>query len=436
MNDAVATFFVNQNTLAPIAAYCSNEECTWPVFDTLGVCSQCENIADMIDHGCRNESGDWRIEYGQQNDGNSSLYLNQSSCGWFFNITSEKPLLMSGYPANIPEESPLADNALIMRLLNLRDPFSNELYWNTTLRFPDVPAPITNFAIVAASDLEAVHQNKTPQAYNCVMRWCTKTISSSFSQGILNERVLSIFTNDTQIPDPLVVQWLENSYWDYEYTQNISITPPGQSETFAVTNLSAIASRFTMDNWAPSMLTHTNLSTLPLLRYLNDYPPGPSGHFAEMTNATTWISTRKIPDVMDDIAEAMTNALRNNKLYSQDVLGSGVPEIFVQVQWVWFAFPLGILVVTLIFLLITIWQTSGSYTLWKSSSLTVLTHGLSWDAKYAFREARSMRQIRARAKEVYVHLNLDKEAGTLDVNLEKESCGTWDEKFVVRYLNS
>ncbi|KIW05858.1 uncharacterized protein PV09_03061 [Verruconis gallopava] len=432
MDSAVSTFFVSHYTQKPISFYCPSDECTWPNFQTLGVCAQSEDISHLLDFGCREESGDWRSEYVQVISGTRPPNLNRTSCGWYFNMTSDQPMLMSGYT---PGETSLTDSALIMRTLNLRDPYNNNVYWNTTLMFPQIPAPISNFAIVASTDAESVFQNRTPQAYQVNMRWCIKTIAASFREGLLDEKVVSTFTNDTQIPDPLITKWLDNSYWDYTYTENITITPPDQGDTFVVLNNSALAARFVMDNWTPSFLTQTNISTLPFLRYMNDYAPSAFGMVSESTNATSWIASRKIPDVAQDMAEAMTNSVRNNGLSAETILGTGVPEIYVEVQWAWFAFPVILLVMTLFFLLSTIWQTAGSTSLWKSSSLTVLTHGLSWDAKYALRDLRTMRDIREKAAEMHVFLNKEKEGGTLDIHIEPASSGDWEKQFAARYLS-
>lgn len=433
---ALGTYFIGDHELelANTTFFCPSDECSWPRFETLGICSRCQDIADTLEFGCTNEPGEWRREHTQVLRG-SQLELNRTSCGWYFNMTEEHPMLMSGYSIS-ETQATMADDALVMRILNMRDPLTNDLYWNGTMRFPDITAPIANFAIVNSHNLAAVFQNRKPDAYNCVMQWCTRTIEASFSHGQLTERVLSTFTNDTQVSDPLNVSKIED-YWDYTFTQDVILEPPSAINTFSVSNNSALSSRFTMDNWAPSFLTQANDSDTQWLRYMNGFLPSDGGGRPGARNSgkAEWIARGYIPNAMEDMAYAMTTALRNNKKISEDILGTGAPQVFVEVRWGWLAFPIALLVLSITFLLVTIWQMSSHDRVWKSSSLTVLVHGLSWDAKYAFRDIKTMRGIRDKAAQLQVYLNPEKEGGTIDVDLQKdESYETWDRQFVSRYL--
>jgi hypothetical protein len=384
----------------------------------------------MLKFGCAREPGDWRQEYQDVIEGNQFLDLNRTPCGWFLNISDENPILMTGYSSD-GDNSRLKDVALIMRILNLRDVLTDALYWKGNLKFESISAPMSNFIIVASRDLPSLYRNETPKAHACVFEWCTRTIEASYSNGILSERTLSTWTNETKFSDPLTVTVEDGIATDYIYTQDIILTPPNQEDSFTVSNISAISTRFAMDNWAPSFLTYTNLSSSPILRYANT--PGLSS--CEPTNViTTWISTGRIAETLEQVAKAMSDALRANGLYAENVLGSGSPEIFVDVRWSWFAFPLCLLGLTTLFLFATMWQMSAHPRVWKSSSLTVLVHGLSWDAKIAFRGVKSMREIRERSSQLQVFLNQDKDGGTLDVKGDEETSISWEQKFVSQYV--
>lgn len=437
MDIAIGTYFIGDHELelANTNFFCPSNTCTWPKFTTLGVCSQCHDVADMLEFGCANDSGEWRREYRQVLSG-SQVDLNRTSCGWWFNMTSDSPMLMSGYSIN-KAYSAQADDALVMRILNMRDPLTNDLYWNGSMKFANVISPITNFALVNAHDRDAVRRHQRPDAYNCVMQWCTKTIEASFSGGVLTEKVLSKFTNDTETYDPFMVTLIDD-YWDYTISHDVIISPPYANETFSVSNNSALSSRFTMDNWAPSFLTQANNSDTQWLRYMNGYLPSDGGFQpgTRNTGKAQWIANGHIPDAMESIASAVTTVLRNNRRVSQDVLGTGPPQVYVSVRWGWLAFPMALLLLSLVLLLITMWQMSSHSRVWKSSSLTVLVHGLSWDARHEFRNVRTMQGIREKAAHMQVFLNPEKEGGTIDVELEKEYRGTWDQKFVSRYLSS
>lgn len=434
MDTAIQTFFHGMHNFEPAntSYYCPNNQCTWPDFETLGICSQCEDIAGELEFGCASEPGEWRREYRDVLNNLRPPDLNRTSCGWFFNLTSSEPMLMSGHSITT-NEADLGDDFLVMRILNMRDPLTNALYWNGTMTFPDIYAPITNFAIVNARTREAVFENQRPDAYNCVMQWCTQKIQASFGEGFLSERVSSEFTNRSALPDPYVVTVEEDSL-DFNYTHDVVVQSPSTKEVFSVSNNSAMSTRFTMDNWFPAFLTGANDSDTQWLRYWNAWPMSRLG--IRSASAASWITNGHIPDTFDDIANAMTRVLRNSRDNSKLVLGSGSPQIFVQVMWPWLVFPSAVLLLSAVFLTVTIRQMTSQQRVWKSSSLTILVHGLSWDARYAFRNARSMRDIRDISSQLPVFLNAEKEGGTLDANIEHETSGSWDKKLIARYFKS
>ena len=143
---------------------------------------------------------------------------------------------MSGYALNMTGNSSLPSVALIMQQLSFWDPLINQGYWNGSLNFKDITTPISNFAVVASENGNFVYQNKTPAAHECVLWWCTKRTAASFANGNLEEKILSIFTNDTTSPNPLLVtpDDLDSTGLDYTYTQNVSITPTGQTRPFSL----------------------------------------------------------------------------------------------------------------------------------------------------------------------------------------------------------
>lgn len=69
MKRAVAPFFYDQNGTHPLVTgnssqaeipiSCPTSRCDWPPYDTLGVCSACEDISDLLDYACLTMSLDW-----------------------------------------------------------------------------------------------------------------------------------------------------------------------------------------------------------------------------------------------------------------------------------------------------------------------------------------------------------------------------------------
>jgi hypothetical protein len=353
-----------------IKPFCANEDCEWPVFETLAFCSQCTDISSLLQFGCMEEDGYWRsgFNYSQPAGNNETFH----SCGYFFNATSTDPMLMTGYATNSSLNNSTAGEALISRLLNFRDPRTERPYWDHSLNYKHIPAPIINFATVSVADASAAYSNKTPIAHECVIHWCTKTISARYVNGKYSERVLSTFTNQTMIPNPLV---LDGGPATYDFFTNITIEPPGQDETFTVVNDTALQTIFTFDVITPLYLTQSNISADPMLRTYNDMNTTNRARSLKYTS-NHWASD-DIPQYIADLTTTMTNVIRAYPGSSEMVYGTGILESYVHISWGWFALPVTLLLSTLVFLLRTIVQSrKEDIGIFKTSSLAILANGL------------------------------------------------------------
>jgi hypothetical protein len=81
-------------TIPQISPFCASNDCSWPIFDTLGVCSECADVSSMLQFGCMQENGFWRSDWVPSTGWTTNVSL--TSCGYFFNATGPKPMLMSG----------------------------------------------------------------------------------------------------------------------------------------------------------------------------------------------------------------------------------------------------------------------------------------------------------------------------------------------------
>ena len=280
-----------------------------------------------------------------------------------------------------------------------------------------------------ARDSPSVFRARRPNAHNCVMQWCVKTINASFADGCLQEQVQSFFLNDTELSNPLVII-RSNDTFEYTYTRDIVIRKTATDETFMVSNVSALSSRYAMDNWAPLFLTKANASTSQIVRYQNwgSYQLG-------MKNVdATWIASGSTPKAMEDMATAMTTALRNKKRNTENVLGSGSPEVFIEVRWDWLSFPLCVFGLSTLFLVTTACQISHQERTWKSSSLTSLVHGLDPDVRSCLAKARNMKEMRKAASQLHVHLDSGGNMRSLKTAQENEAEIDWTHTFLEQYL--
>ncbi|KAF2430986.1 hypothetical protein EJ08DRAFT_206013 [Tothia fuscella] len=385
-----------------IQPFCAGSNCEWPVFETLGICSECKDISPLLQFGCLEEDGYWRndFNYSQPAPTNRTFF----SCGYFFNASSPSPMLMTGYATNSSTNNATAGQALISRVLNFRDPRTEQHYWDQSLNFKEIIDPIINLAVATVPDASAAYLNVTPVAHECVLYWCTKTISANYQEGKYSERVLSTFRNKTIRTNPLTYK-LESNTINYDYLSNVTITPDGQSETFVVANETALQTIFTFDQLIPLYVTQTNRSATTLLRTHNDMNTTERARSLEYPE-NQWASN-DIPQHMDDLATTITNAIRTYPGSSELVLGSGSMESYIHIRWRWLILPIILLSSTLVFLVATIIRSRReNIGVFKTSSLALLANGLD-DASRRELRSQTLYGIFDNACHVKVALKLD-----------------------------
>jgi hypothetical protein len=401
-------FFVNNRPISipHITSYCPALDCVWPHFETLGVCGECKEVSSQLQFACLREDGSWQSDWTPELVSRPDIF----SCGYFFNASSSAPMLMTGYAVNSSETGPIPTEALISRQLNLRDPRTEQHYWDRSINFKHIRSPILNFITAAVPDAASAYHNKTPVAHECVLNWCTKTIAATFREGSLSENILSTFTNDTMVPNPLVND-APGSYW---YTQNITITPPGQDRTFFVPNDTVLQTIFAFDFVLPNYLTQANTTAPSELRYYNDMntttnESAITGHSrTEVYNSHYWTPPNNVSQNILDLSTAMTNLMRTYPDSFEKVQGSGSLESYINVSWAWFSLPIVLVFFTLIFLAGTILQSrKQAIGIWKTSSLAVLSIGLNPDVKKRV-ESHSLLELFEKSCETKVLLQAEK----------------------------
>lgn len=393
MRSVVPTFFRGNTSLYPLDTFCPGETCTWPEFETLAICSSCEDISSFLSHGCMEESGDWRMDFDPEPPRTNAT--RSKSCGWFFNATSDDPVMMTGYNLE-------GHGTLLSRHFPYHGTVKNDLYWNGSLLSKHVPQPLADFAAVSSSSFEAVHRNETPQAISCTWRWCVKRMSASFSEGVYKETELSVFTNDTEVPEPLSCVTEADGTRQWKYDGNITLTPPNSTTSYFIEDNTMLTARFAIDAYIPNMIIQPNATAAIAVHY-----PQPTeedgGPHTETAYNNLWLQPGEAKNVVNRFTEQLTNMLRNDPRFSEAVHGSGIFVTYIVVEWSFFAFPLVVLVLTMGLLIATILQTHRK-DVWKTSDLTTLVHGLSEDAKFQLKEARTMLEVRSLAKDLPIYL--------------------------------
>ena len=142
-------------SLKTTTAVCSSGNCTWPQFQTLGVCNRCEDVSSLIQK-TEIANPEWTSDAGK-------------------NIPKREPSwhlpngLSVALPGAVPYYDPIMDLPAIISS-------------NGNLSLSQLP--MINFTIANISILS------TTSAYECNVHWCVKEYNSSMSEAVLSEKPL------------------------------------------------------------------------------------------------------------------------------------------------------------------------------------------------------------------------------------------------------
>lgn len=313
--------FQSQSTVSDASlASCPTGNCTFAPYQSLGFCSRCSNITDLLS---------------MTTTGGSSLAMRTSNFklpnGWKFQTG--------------------------MNLKNLM----NSTTGRPLLRVDTANMPIVlNFTAISASGLGVA-----ASATECALYFCVQTYEASVADGKFTEKIQSTASSEVTktAGDPV---------------QNIRLTP----ETCYVNGTKQAPDRCTYKvNWLSRVSMSNSLS--PLLK-------GDGSLF--VSNRPDWSSdtvravygnegnTTEIDSVFHSLATALTRHARSSVCRARMVTGiTWGQQSFVHVRWGWLVLPGALMVLSLVFLGITIFHTRNQF-IWKSSPLALLFSGLGFEA--------------------------------------------------------
>ncbi|KAG9187404.1 hypothetical protein G6011_05275 [Alternaria panax] len=367
---------------------CPTSSCVWPEYDTLATCSSCAEVSRSLDimFACLNTTIDWSARWeGPLRD---VPYPNGTMCGHFLNITSNTPMLLSGYILQDNGTTNTTGEALLMRTVPLSDFWTRDPYYGSgSFSFKNIRYPIYDGLVAsAAGGLDSVFRHEAPVVHECVLSWCVQRMRSSYEWGIYSETILSTHLNIATEPTPWpwIVTQLESST-DFVYAPNITFevpapNPPGSTTTaanitYSIWNETAFRVNAIWDDFFPAFYTTNDSAQQPVLRFRN-YDNGPSTRFLDFN---PWLAPNNVTHHMERLASAMTNVMRSNADSSEMIPGKAYNmEKFVHINWPWLIFPLLLLVLSLVFLVSTIVKTSRDTEtgIWKTSAMPALIYSL------------------------------------------------------------
>lgn len=366
---------------------CPTSKCDWPVYETLGICSQCADFSSYLKYDCLASKVDWTAN----TTGGFNLtkdFAIATVCGYFLNSTAAEPILMSGHV--IDTNQSWANETLIMRSMPLTTLTTKEpLYGNGSLLFKHMRNTIVDVLIVSSADgtPESVHRRVPPLAQECVLSWCVKTMQSSHAFGTYTEKVVETHINTTAGSFP----WIGFPFvdalgagTDIFYLQDIEIHGSSlDGRTFSgygTGNNTALTVIQGFNDIFPSFTTVNNTFEHPVMRY-KIYKEGPA--YNRVLDFNPWLAPNNISRHMERMAVAMTNIIRSGPSNAMLAGEAFSIETYVEIHWGWLSFPFMLLLLSLVFLVATMMKTSkdGDLGAWKTSAMPALIYSLPPDVQ-------------------------------------------------------
>lgn len=358
-------------------------------------------------YNCVETKVDWLSSISDPN--NITQLTTNKTCGFFLNATSDTPVLMSGW---IPTADPEAEGleVLIGRIFPLFDSaplylnYPLRTWWDGSINFKNISNPIMDFIIVDTPDgVPGVYANVTPSAQECVLSWCVRRVKSEVYIG-----------NLTQLDDITPMQpkgdgvspWTQDSDLSLTYWDNFTYSPLDSNQTFSVSNETISQTILLMAAYFPMTVTGSSHFSEIMYRIGALQP----GTWVRKIEIDAWAGD--LAAKIDGLARLMTSVMMTSAQGVQNVEGvAWASEVFVSVRWKWFSLPFALLLLSLIFLLTTIFKSTeeaDDIGIWKTSALPVLMNGLRGDVRRRMGDSSKLSDVRSQAREVDMKLQYGK----------------------------
>lgn len=245
----------------------------------------------------------------------------------------------------------------------------------------DVEASVVQFTTLIS---KGKHNDANASAWECALSYCVNAYSASVMDGVLNQRTQTTWLNNSASHG----QGSDLIYNPSDFPSNIT----GNASVFRVAALAADA----LNSFMSQSFTGSG--------GINSSTTG-SAFSSDIIHAL--YDTVNYSAAIQNLALSMTNNIRQqDDREASPVTGFALQtETYVHVRWAWFAYPVALLVISLIYLLGVIIETTHHEVLvWKSSNLALLFHGQGLALSNSNVNINNLSQMTGRARDVEVEL--------------------------------
>lgn len=344
---------------------CPTGNCTFERANTLGFCSRCNDVTNLVTKNCTNNErensgginctyhlpGDIKIQAENTIIADDYEGSATASSNSFRRTTNMSAVALPRYNILYSNALPSEDHAI---LNNRKEP--------TKSMFLDVPAPLLGFGRIVFDGsylpVPSIGGSIMPNATECAMFWCVQTLDTAIQNGTL-------FQNITQT-------WSNSSGFD---TAGVYLQPDSSAPAFFVSEMSNLPLvKFLEDTFTATM----SGINLPGTKFTKEELFDLSIYTSDAAQALWY--TEDLAGLMNNLADRMTDTLRNHfannsYYYPGDVL---IERTYVSVRWPWLILPVTLVVLSCGLLTTAIISSSKHRAiLWKNSSLATLFHGFT-----------------------------------------------------------
>lgn len=340
--------------------FCPTGNCTFQPFQTLAVCSRCENITDALNHTCSFTAAGSV----QGPPGVSTLCEYTTSNNLKMNRTFGPNTVSTS--CSLPSVGPPPYPQSILNFTGI---------WSGESPYYGADGPPYDIIEMGKAQVAALSTNGVT-ATQCFLYWCVQTMLAKVVNGRIEETVNDTWFNRTTTPPNRDFKTFAVSVPSNEVV--IMQPPPPEPED---TSSRFLIARHASEALADWLIAHLTVTTS---RNWGDF--GSSSDVfnvnPEYENERLLLSAN-ITKMFENIAASMTNTLRNTRIEDQssnpaagiNVSNAGLAigtatshEVVVSVHWPWLAFPIILFLIALSFFVLILLSTSRHrMEVWKAS---------------------------------------------------------------------
>ncbi|KAF2111045.1 hypothetical protein BDV96DRAFT_650647 [Lophiotrema nucula] len=377
------SLFSQANIIFVPEVRCDSGNCTWSSYQNLAVCNTCANITDKLT----------RSKVHIKSNKNEAAYdTNYYTLPNGFGLTGEYvgvPGFAHGdalmnITVFVPPEKGTIDSVAFA---------GNDSVWFSTIFVGPQPGMAISEPDGTGPDDAPLSGDgfASPLAYECMLSFCVKDMNATFQNASVVETTRAIWNNEQPFDNPL---------------EDIEIRPPFTKDVFVIDGMAA----WSTSQWIASLVTGNISNVHGDITNRMYSSPMMQAFFLAANGSSTGFS-----DVMENLANGLSQGLRTISYQPPAARGRAFTTTshFV-VHWAWLAFPLTLLIGSLVILVAVIVQTNRSTMApWGNDVLAVLLHGLDEQTRQEMKALHDDDALHREARRLLVSYRDDETGGRL-----------------------